>query len=691
VIVVTGPLLLYILENNLDLTLASLYGKILIVKLSLAAIMIGIGSYNQIVIQKQASRINIIGEAITANGSSTPFISKTNNTNNSKVGKWWRRKEESYSPNDNGKSNKSSNKFDSGKQEIYQLIYRFSKSTKAEAIVGLALLGVVAILVNTGLPASEFQNYLQKQQQQQSTAELALPINSIQRGFSSVQFVENGSRIILSIDPFTVGNNNLRISFLDSNRLPIDIKSVQLEFSEINKGIGPIKIDSRQVSKGIFLANGAFGLPGHWDVQIEGIQNKPNSPNLVAAFDGLNIKPSLDQLKFNIDEFKMPSNNSQPLYPTYDTRRNVIWVGDTAIDSGRIFEFDLNSSKYVEHKINDTSIVTVMALDPKTQILWFADPLMKHLGRYDPNTHINEVFKIPIEEFLPSGIAIDNMDNIWLTSARPTNGTLLKFNPLSKNFTTVQLPTKNATTLGIKIDDMTGQIWIAEDVGKLANIDPANNFTIREYAPLGQNNTLKSPTALLVDPLTQNIYISEHDGHAVSVFNPLLKTFKRFPSLNKNGLPFGMALDNYGNLWVAEHTINKIAVIDPLTGLNKEVSIPMESPFVQWITSDSKGNIWLAEQKGNSLGLLTSSANSIQTSTTLTTSPQQTNNSNNVKQPNIISNTITRLGLSYADIIGPSIAGGIIISALFYAKSIVDLKKNMMHVDKRKFADNNKK
>ena len=690
-IVVTGPLLLYLLENNLDLTLASLYGKILIVKLSLAAIMIGIGSYNQIVIQKQASRITILGEVITANGSSTTHsIRKTNNTNNRIIGKWWKRKEESYSSNYNGKSNKSSNKFDSGTQEINQLIYRFSKSTKAEAIVGLALLGVVAILVNTGLPASEFQNYLQKQQQQ-STADLALPINSIQHGFNSVQFVENGSRITLSIDPFTVGNNNLRISFLDLNRMPLDIKSVQLEFSEINRGIGPIKIDSRQASKGVFLANGAFGLPGQWDVQIEGIQNKPNSPNLVATFSGLNIKPTLDQLKFNINEFKMPSNNSQPLYPVYDSARNAIWVGDTAIDSGRIFEYDLNSSRYVEHKINDTSIVTVMALDPKTQILWYADPLMKHVGRYDPNAHINEVFKIPIEEFLPSGIAIDNMDNIWLTSARPTNGTLLKFNPQAKIFTTLQLPTRNATTLGIKTDDMTGQIWIAEDIGKIANIDPANNFTIMEYAPLGQNNTLKSPTALLVDPLTQNIYISEHDGHAVSVFNPLLKTFKRFPSLNKNGLPFGMALDNYGNLWVAEHTINKVAVIDPLTGANKEVSIPMASPFVQWITSDSKGNIWLAEQKGNSLGLLTSSANPLQTSTTLTTLEQQTNNSNSEKQPNIIGNTFKRLGLSYADIIGPSIAGGIIISALFYAKSIVDLKKNMMQVDNRKFANNKKK
>ena len=97
--------------------------------------------------------------------------------------------------------------------------------------------------------------------------------------------------------------------------------------------------------------------------------------------------------------------------------------------------------------------------------------------------------------------------------------------------------------------------------------------------------------------MTGDIYISQHDGYTVSVFSPLLKTFKDFPPLDPNGLPFGMTMDSYHNLWVAEHTINKIAVIDPRTGANKEVTIPNQSPFVQWITADSKGNIWLASSE----------------------------------------------------------------------------------------------
>jgi copper transport protein len=52
IIVITGPFLLYLLEPNLALTLASLYGKALIVKLILAAVMIGIGAYIQMIIQR---------------------------------------------------------------------------------------------------------------------------------------------------------------------------------------------------------------------------------------------------------------------------------------------------------------------------------------------------------------------------------------------------------------------------------------------------------------------------------------------------------------------------------------------------------------------------------------------------------------------------------------------------------------
>jgi copper transport protein len=398
------------------------------------------------------------------------------------------------------------------------------------------------------------------------------------------------------------------------------------------------------------------------------------------------VKPKLTDFSFSIKDYKMPVNNAQPLFAVYDKSRNAIWTGDSSINSGRLFEFNLNANKYTEHKISGTNTITLMTLDPTSNNIWFLDPLNKDIGDYNPTTSITQLYKIPVQG-IPSGLSIDsNSTNIWLSLANTNE--VLRFNIQSKSFLTpIKLPSENASPLGITIDQ-TGQIWIAESgIGKLANIDPTRHYKVSEYAPAGgANNTLKSPTAVLADPNTGDIYISQHDGHAVSVFNPILKTFNQYPSLNPNGLPFGMALDNNRNLWVAEHTINKIAVIDPRSGENKEVDIPQQAPFVQWITSDSQGNIWLAEQRGNSLAVLTSTAkpslsNSIANqqpsppgSGSSSSSSSANNNNNKVGIPTF--------GFSFADIVGPSVAAGIIVSAVFYAKTIVDLKQSEKQIKK---------
>jgi copper transport protein len=661
VIVVTGPFLLYFIESNLDLTLASLYGKWLIIKLLLAAVMIAIGAYNQRVIQRDALRLATTSVATT--------IKSTGRGGGG----------------EQVEVDRGNNKKQSPKNAKRSIISKFNRSAKTEAIVGIALLAAVALLVNTGTPGSEFQGQQQSLQSTNSSstanALTAAAVVAQQQHFTSTRFVEDGSRVILSIDPFVPGNNNFKVSFLDPKGNPVDIKSAQIRYTQTEKGIGPINVDTTQVSKGVFSANAAFGLPGQWNLEIEGVQNKTNALNIVTSYD-LFVKPKLDQLNFNVQEQKIPQNNSQPLYPLYDKNRNAIWVGDTAISSGRIFEYNLNSHKYIEHKIAGTSIITVMAFDSHNQ-LWFIDPLLKNLGQFNISNGTSKLYKIPSQGVL-SAITVDqNNNNVWITA--PVANNVLRFNPQSRNFTIFTLPTANAQPLGIIADQTSGQIWIAEGIGKLANINPEDKYKISEYAPKGQNNTLKSPTAVFADPITGDIYISQHDGHTVSVFSPLLKTFKDFPPLDPNGLPFGMSMDSYHNLWVAEHTINKIAVIDPRTGANKEVTIPNQSPFVQWITADSKGNIWLAEQRGNSLAVVTStpklgqppnSANPL-TTTNQVSKPGGNNNNNFLLG-------FPKLGLSYADVVGPSVAGGIIVSALFYTKSIVDLKQNMTQVSKNR-------
>jgi copper transport protein len=642
-IVITGPFLLYLLEPDLGLTFASLYGKALIAKLILAGVMIGIGAYNQSIIHRDSLKM----VAVTSITSGSDAFQKKG----------------------------SESTIDARLGSIDNLISKFGKSTKAEAFVGIALLAAVAVLVNTGLPASEFQNLIQQvqQQQQQSIPGLnfANGIATPQQGFTATNYIGNNQKVTLSINPYTPGNNKFQIVYSDSNGNPIDIKSVQLRYTQTDKGIGPITVDTDKVSKGIFSVNAAFGLAGPWDLQVEATPAAANAPDIVTEYN-LFVKPKFSDFSFNVKVYKIHSTNAQPLFPLYDKSRNVVWSGDSGINSGRIWEFSLTNHTYTEHKIAGTNIITLMAFDPTNNDIWFIDPLNKNLGHYDHATGTTQLFKIPVESVL-SGIAIDpSSTNIWVSLA--TANEVLRFNILEKTFSTpIKLPSQNATPLDI-IADQSGQIWVAESgTGKLANIDPTKNNKVTEFVPTGGiNNTLKSPTALLADPNSGQIYISEHDGHTVSVFNPILRTFSKNPPLNPSGLPFGMALDNYRNLWVAEHVINKISVIDPSTGEHSEVRIPQQSPFVQWITADSQGNIWMAEQRAASLGQITiiakPSLSGLVGSQTESSPAANSNNGNKISLPTF--------GFSYAEFVGPSVAAGIVVSALFYAKTIIDLKRS---------------
>ncbi|HZD33741.1 MAG TPA: copper resistance protein CopC, partial [Nitrososphaeraceae archaeon] len=574
ILVITGPFLLYLLEDDLNLTLASLYGKALIAKLIFAGIMLALGGYNQRIVHRNALRVltkfqwqqeeqqvvvsrtkdarnaqspsstssdSVSGLPPGDNGDSrlrTVFSSLLNDIRqkirsgrddkNRARGDYDSDKVETTTKNKNNKpnldgTNPSGLGADSGSKNNTQqawsrIISRFSWSIRTEAILGILLLAAVAVLTNTGLPASEFQGALQQASTYASQTDIQNLLISTSGadkgigggGYSDTQYLENATaRVNLNVEPFAVGNNNFEIEFSDISGNPIDMRTVGLKLTQTEQNIGPIEIQTNKVSEGHFAANASFGLAGKWDLIVEGVRSKANTLNLVATFN-LFVKPDLDQIDYSVIEVPIAANGSQPLYPVYDPSRNSIWVGDTSLSSGRIFEYDIASNKYLEHRINGTNIVTTMALDQSNDRLWFIDPISKTLGVYDPQVNSSKQYSFPNDRIVPSSIAFrgaefptvansgngskgirtsalnGNLNNdlndaiqgqagsatVWITS--PSTGEVLIFDTGVENFTNIiPLPTPNSNPLGIVVDSSNGQLWIAEGVGKIANIDPA--------------------------------------------------------------------------------------------------------------------------------------------------------------------------------------------------------------------------
>jgi copper transport protein len=260
-------------------------------------------------------------------------------------------------------------------------------------------------------------------------------------------------------------------------------------------------------------------------------------------------------------------------------------------------------------------------------------------------------------------MAVDPNDKLWIASS--PNGQILIFDPTVNSITKVIELEKGSRPLAIAINPSSGVAWISDERGKLIKIDPAKDYNSTVFVPTALNSTLKSPTGLLLDDVNNKLYISQHEGQRVSVFDTILETFQDYPSLDQEGLPFGMAFDKYGNVWVAEHTINKIGVIDPQRGMTKEVTIPNPSPFVQWITSDSGGNIWIAEQRAHALGLVTSKVsgqpNIAPPKTSASISPIQGESNDNF------------ILINY-NFVAVAIVIGLVLVAFTYVKNVIDCK-----------------
>jgi streptogramin lyase len=481
----------------------------------------------------------------------------------------------------------------------------------------------------------------------------------------------DGGKIKLAISPFDVGQNNFKISFIGTDGNPVSsIESATIKMTQTEKAIGPITIDTNKQSDGVFTSDASFGVAGKWDVIIEGVNSQGD--NMIASLD-LNVKPQISNLDFTINQYQTP-NSSMPLFPVFDAERQSIWVGDSALGSGRIWQLDITTGNYTAHNIKGANIVTQTVLAPDGK-LWYIDPLAARpsstLGVYDPDTESLKQFVIPIEG-VGTGLTMDNSGNLWVPTSQSNK--VVKFIPQTEQFVSYDIPTPQAEPVGITTDSQ-GNVWLTEAIGKIAKID-VNSGNITEYAPKNGQQALDEPTAIFEDPNNPGtLYISEHTAHTVTAFNTLLGTFHRYPTLNEAGLPFGMAMDNYGNLWVAEHQIDKMAVLDPRTGASKEANIPITGSFIQWITSDDSGRIWFAAQQGNGLGSVSitakpsSSPLALANGTAAGGQQQQADAST--------AGGIQQLGFSFAAGAGPGMAAGIVLSALFYAKSSIDLKRNM--------------
>ena len=602
ILIITGPTLLWFLESDVTSITNSTYGFLIFAKIFLALIMIGLGAYFQFKVQRPAVKNlgGAIGAGVFGFGEKPPDVSK-----------------EGFEP-----------------PTIEALASKkLVKPLKASAVIGIILLGVVSLLVNSSLPAGEIQT---------ADAQTAM------FGFSSVLFSEQ-AKFDVSVLPVGVGLNTISVvvSTIDGE-LMSDVSGLKIKVSNPQRNISPIEISTIQSSDEItkFEGEATFGFAGTWQIEIEA--QRTQTANESVIFDVL-VKPTLSEIRTEITEYDFPDDESAPLYPRYDGN-NTIWISDAA--EPRLWKFTLDGKQFSSYDFFGISTI-FLDIDHDGKI-WFTDTPNSKIGNFDPKTEKFEVIEIPSlidtsPYSIPIALKVDFDNNIWI--AVVDTNMILMYNQNSKEFEQfLRLPTSESGPSALLLDD-NGDMWFAEALSGRIGVVDSKTFEITEFAP---DTPLAEPFALLFDK-SGSLWIAEHIGPGITKFDPILETFDHVKAPNPESLPFGMAIDKYDNIWFGQHVIDELGVYDPYNDQLIEVSIPTPESFTQFITADDKGDIWFVEQRTKKLGVVS-----------ISSVPGQARS---------ITDGGSGPSFNYAEIVSPLIAGGIVVSSLFFVKSVNDKRR----------------
>ncbi len=141
-------------------------------------------------------------------------------------------------------------------------------------------------------------------------------------------------------------------------------------------------------------------------------------------------------------------------------------------------------------------------------------------------------------------------------------------------------------------------IWVTEQSGSLASINPANGNSTQYNIPTPNSG----PTAIAAGPDGNSMWFLETTANRIGEINLTTDAFSEFPLLDtpKAGL-LGITAGPADEVWFTEFNANKIGMIDTQTGAISEFPLPGVNTKPVGITYGPDGNLWIAEAGANQI------------------------------------------------------------------------------------------
>jgi copper transport protein len=329
IIGVSGLYMAWIHLHSFNAIFDTSYGNILIIKLLTALPMVLLGGYHQLKLHKYIISIASIvkksrKEENTTTETATTFKEKkkiqtnifSSETKANGIGR-------SFSfikryPNGNEKDRKDNENKRSIERDFTSDIFsRFNNTIKIESLIGIAVLFVASILTITSPPAmnmsssmtmmmpgtlsnnamntnSAHQNHNNNSSNSGQKTTMTMPSQKIANNSysSNVKILDTNAKI--QINPFYTGFNTFKITFTGADDKPAkNISNVVLQFTNDQADIGPIVVNLKKVTDGVYsIFGGYLSQKGNWTIQLTGQRTGAYDLNYEFNVD-LKQKPTL--------------------------------------------------------------------------------------------------------------------------------------------------------------------------------------------------------------------------------------------------------------------------------------------------------------------------------------------------------------------------------------------------------------
>ena len=527
VVIITGPMLMWFLESDVGLITESIYGQLIILKISIAAIIIAFGGFFQFKIQKNAEK-----------------------------------------------------NLSSGKILVHK---KLKRSLKVDVALGIILLGVVALLTNGTLPAGEIQKvdaqeivYGFKTIEFTENTKFDIDISPFSSGTNTilVKASDFDGKQLYDSDQIKikVSNPSKNISPIEipmeiikqEEDRPIEFQG-ELMFGFSGEWLVEIEAQRTENANESKILN-LLVKPRLADIQTQVIEYElpEDAKPLFPVYDGKDSiwisdasSPRLWQFSLETQEFS--SYSFDGLVTTFLTQdsKGRIWFTDTP--RNQIGFIDIESKQIttktlpkLDPVISDNTPLFIKAdFDDN---IWITIVNKDIILKYLPELDTFEKIILPERQSLPFALTVDEDGNIWYTA---TGAGKIGFidpqnNQLTQISTEITLQAPEAL-----IFDNDGNLWIAEHTGlSITKFNPV----LETFESVSVPNEEALPFGMTFDRYG-NIWFAQHTVDSIGVYDPDNNNLLEIPVDTESSFIQFMTSDENDNVWFVEQQGNKIGTV----------------------------------------------------------------------------------------------------------------------------------